>query len=175
MHHLLCYRLAMRKLPKVTQFATLFRKTVVGALAVTAMLKLSGVVSAVSELDKPDPVFYFLSMRQVLLLAAVLEAVVAWWVTRWRDDPRILGLILWLGGVFLLYRGAAWLNGWSGPCKCLGGRYGMAFFLPVYLEDWLAKGLLCWMVLGAGSLLAWQWWSRTACAPRCATAGESVR
>lgn len=145
-----------------------------GALVVTALLKLSAVVSAVTELDKPDPVFSFLSMRQSLLLAAVLEVAVVWWVSRWRNDPRSFGLILWLGGVFLLYRGAAWLTGWKGPCNCLGGRYGMAYLLPVYWEDWFSKGLLCWMIFGAGSLQAWRWWHRTGCAPRRAAAGESL-
>jgi hypothetical protein len=134
-------------------YAATFSKSVLAALAISAVLKLSGVLSAITELDKPDPVFAWFSVRQVMFAGALLEAAVAWALVRWRDTPRALGLITWLACVFLLYRGAAWLNGWTGPCGCLGGRYGLAYFVPVYWQDWLAKALLGWMLVGGALFL----------------------
>lgn len=134
----------------------IFSLSVGGALWVTAVLKLSAVAAAIPELDSPDPVFGVLTTRQILLLAAVLEVAVGRQLLRWQEDPRALGLIAWLVIAFLAYRGAAWFNGWRGPCHCLGGRYGWAYFVPVYLQDGLTKLLLLWMLFGTGIL---SWWA----------------
>lgn len=102
----------------------IFSRLVAVVLLITAVLKLSAVAAAISELDRPDPVFAFLTTRQSLLLAAGIEAAVALTLLRWGGNLRALGLIVWLGITMAAYRGAAWLSGWTGPCHCLGGGMG---------------------------------------------------
>lgn len=137
------------------KLVSIFTQFVTVVLLITSVLKLSAVATAITEFDRPDPVFTFLTTRQTLLLAAGLEGLVALTLTcRW-EDRRALGLIMWLGLAMAAYRGAAWLSGWTGPCHCLGGRYGLAYIIPVYLQDGLAKALLVWMVVGAGILDFW--------------------
>lgn len=133
----------------------IFSRLVAVVLLITAVLKLSAVAAAIPELDRPDPVFAFLTTRQSLLLAAGIEAAVALTLLRWGGNLRALGLIVWLGMTMAAYRGAAWLSGWTGPCHCLGGRYGLAYIIPVHLQDALAKVLLVWMVVGAVILSFW--------------------
>ncbi len=97
----------------------IFLQVVGFVLVVTAGAKLHLVLGNSALLAQPDPVFPFLTNRQMLFFAAVLEAGVAWLV--FRSDPGVgLTATAWIASLFLAYRGALWWVGFAGYCNCLG-------------------------------------------------------
>ncbi|MCL4180012.1 MAG: hypothetical protein KJ072_19975 [Verrucomicrobia bacterium] len=131
-----------------------FVRIAMGVLVITAILKLISVASEARGLGASDPLFDFLTTRQVLLLAAMFElgTVVAMVVNR--NVLTRCGLLLWISAVFVAYRVGLAAVGFDGHCPCLGAlNYGLPISPAVM--DRLALGLLVFMV--AGSL--WCGWS----------------
>jgi hypothetical protein len=89
-----------------------------------------------------------------MLLAAALEIVVVVLVLRARDIVRKAALLLWIGSVFLVYRmGLSWV-GFEGSCRCLGNM-GDVFGISPENADWIAKGILVYLVVGSAAILLW--------------------
>ena len=131
-----------------------FVRIAMGALIATALLKLISVGSEARVLGASDPLFDFLSTRQVLLLAAMFELAVASAIFMNRNLLTRCGLLLWISAVFVAYRIGLAAVGFDGHCPCLGAlNYGLPISPDVM--DRLALGLLVFMV--AGSL--WCAWS----------------
>jgi hypothetical protein len=95
-------------------------------LVVTGGLKLVSGLQESRVLGAADPVLPWLTMRQVLFLAAVLELGVATVLLRHRSARWAPELILWLVTLFGAYRLSLWAMGFQGHCSCLG-----------HLLDWL--------------------------------------
>ena len=93
-------------------------------------------------------------MRQSMLLAAALEIVVVVLVLRARDIVRKAALLLWIGSVFLVYRMGLWWVGFEGSCRCLGNM-GDVFGISPENADWIAKGILVYLVVGSAAILLW--------------------
>jgi hypothetical protein len=131
-----------------------FLRIALGVLIATALLKLVSVASEARGLGISDPLFNFLTTRQVLLLAAVFElgTVAAVFVNR--NILTRCGLLLWISAVFVAYRVGLAAVGFEGYCPCLGKlNYGMPISPAVM--DGLALGFLVFLVGGS----IWCGWS----------------
>ncbi len=113
------------------RFQRMFVSGVALLLGLTGGVKLLGVLQEARVLGAADPLFPFLTMRQVLFLAAGLELGVAYTLWRHRSAVWSPWLVLWLAGLFTGYRFSLWFIGFRGHCSCLG-----------HLFDWPA-GVQC--------------------------------
>jgi hypothetical protein len=89
-------------------------------LLLTGGLKLVSILQESRVLGAADPLLSWLTVRQVLFLAAFLELGVGATLLRHRAARWTPGLILWLVLLFGAYRLGRWTVGWEGPCGCLG-------------------------------------------------------
>jgi hypothetical protein len=114
------------------RIASTFIVSVAALLMLTGLLKLVTVVQRSAYLDLADPLFEFtgvLSVRSTLLLAGMMEVVVAVFLLGQRQPFVRLAAIAWMSTLFVLYRVGLWAIGFHGPCRCLGGA-----------ADWLGIG-----------------------------------
>jgi hypothetical protein len=132
--------------------AWVFIQTAVLLLAVTALAKILAATGEARILGQPDPLLGLLSMRQSMLLAAALEIVVVVLVYRAPNVLRKAELLLWIAGVFLVYRIGLWWIGFEGSCRCLG-NVGDVFGISAEIADWIAKGVLAYLLVGSGAIL----------------------
>ena len=95
-----------------------------------------------------------ISMRQSMLLAAALEIVVVVLVWRAPTALRRAALLLWIGSVFLFYRIGLWWVGFEGSCRCLGNM-GDVFGISAETADWIAQGILVYLLVGSVAILLW--------------------
>lgn len=118
-------------------------------LTVTALAKFISVTDEVKVLAWPDPVFEFLTFRQLFFLTGALELAVASILLFSRVNIATkLAAVLWISATFLTYRIGLWAIGYKGECNCLG-----------HLTDWLGlapgivdagmKTILAYLLLGS--------------------------
>jgi hypothetical protein len=134
--------------------AWVFIGTALLLLAVTALAKILAATAEARILGQPDPLLGLILMRQSMLLAAALEIVVVVLVWRAPTVLRRAGLLLWIGSVFLLYRIGLWWVGFEGSCRCLG-NVGDVFGISAETADWIAKGILVYVLVGSAAILLW--------------------
>lgn len=123
-------------------------------LLLTGLAKVGTALAGGSAYGQADVVFSFLSLRQLLLLAGLLElGCVAWLLRPGQPTGKAL-LILWLSSLFWVYRLGLKLAEVQGPCPCLGA-------VPLWTPAWAVAvdgvllGMLVFMTVGAlGSLMA---------------------
>jgi hypothetical protein len=125
-----------------------------GLLAITALGKAVAASGDARVLGQPDPLFGLLSLRQSMLLAAAIECVVAVLVWRAPNALRKATLLLWIGAVFFVYRIGLWSVGFDGACRCLGNM-GDVFGISPQTADWIAKGILAYLLVGSAAILLW--------------------
>jgi hypothetical protein len=124
-------------------------------LGVTAIAKLISVFGTQILLLQPDPVIG-LSFRHLLLLAGVVELVIACLCLFTNKLKLNTLLIAWVSTCFLLYRiGLSWINA-SGPCHCLGNLTDALHISP-QTADIIMKVVLTYLFIGSYGLLFWQW------------------
>jgi hypothetical protein len=119
-------------------------------LALTCLAKFVSVFDEAPALARPDSLFYFLTVRQMLFIVAVLEGWVAWQVFKPSVANRYkLFLILWLAGVFAAYRLGTWWLGHKSACGCMGT------LLPLETDtvNALAMGILVFLLCGSTMFL----------------------
>lgn len=115
----------------------------------TAGFKLATIVVDDPRLRQLDPVLT-LTVREVLLAAALLETVVAAYVLQTRCPAKRAIILLGFSGSLLLYRFLLWQIDPQARCNCLG--FGFPWLrLPEIALDRLAFVLLAYFI--AGSLL----------------------
>jgi hypothetical protein len=129
-------------------------QTAVLLLTLTAAAKIFAASGESRILGQADPLFGLLTMRQSMLLAAALEIVVVVLVTRAPTALRKAVLLLWIGSVFLVYRIGLWWVGFEGSCRCLG-NLGDVFGISAETADWIAKGILGYLLVGSAAILLW--------------------
>lgn len=124
-----------------------FDGSVMVLLAATAICKLVSVSGEGRVLSVADPVFRFVTLRQLLLVVSVVELGVAWYLWKGRNPMTKSFLVLWLSALFIAYRLGLWLMHYKG-CSCLGT---VTYWLPVSPEviDGLMKGLLAYFGVGS--------------------------
>ncbi len=114
-----------------------------GALKLYTSVIANSTTSAISYMDEKDVVLWFLTNRQQMLVAGLLEigiVVVVW--RRFQLGPESVLLIAWLSFTFLAFRLSRWVLGASAPCGCLG-------FLGGPFAELLSKVILAWMLGGS--------------------------
>jgi hypothetical protein len=123
----------------------------VGVLVCTAALKLLAALGESRALSHSDPVFTFLSIRQITFTAAVLELVVAAGVVGLEENAQRLWLLVWLSSMFLVYRiGLQWIHS-AVTCPCLGGP--AITFLSAKAQDVISKCLLAYLLAPSAVLI----------------------
>jgi hypothetical protein len=99
---------------------TWFVRSAAAVLALTALVKLVAATGEGRILAQPDPLLTIFSNRQMMVLAALLEAFVVGLILWERDRLRQVALVAWIGTGFLMYRAGLWWVGYEGACSCLG-------------------------------------------------------
>lgn len=126
-------------------------------LLLTAAAKAVSAFGTQSILEKADPIFWVLKNRELLVLVATLEAVVAFLLLSKASQSVKRGSLIWLCTNFLLYRMGLWITGAPAACKCMGdlaGRIG----LSDSQASWIMLGALGYML---GGSLFFFWRSRS--------------
>jgi hypothetical protein len=94
----------------------------------TASLKFATLAMSTRKI-LPDPLFPFLTDRQLLTVGAVLECLVGLWVWQNWISRSAAWMLQWICGLFITYRIGLKVVGYTGPCRCLGE-----------LADWMPGG-----------------------------------
>jgi hypothetical protein len=128
-------------------------------LAVTGFAKVGASFGGARILEEPDPLVLVLSNRQVMLLAAAMEAIVIGLLLREVSVHRRVVLIAWISSVFLAYRVGLWGIGYGGSCSCLG-HLTDALGISTETADLASKLILGYLLLGSYTVLAWAWIAR---------------
>jgi hypothetical protein len=130
----------------------LFVKSAICIFVVTAVAKLAMALGGVKVLEQPDPVLGFVSIRQVLVCAAIVETAVAIFVAR-AQVVFALGSVAWLATTFLVYRLLLWALDFHGYCSCLGKLSDILHLRPK-TADFSAKSVMIYLLIGSYGLLA---------------------
>lgn len=125
-------------------------------LALTGVAKLLSTTDDASILRVHDPIFG-LPFKQLLMLVAAAEIVVACLCfsrlrVRARTASLVAALVAGLASAFLAYRASLWLIGWKRPCGCLGHLTDV-LGISAETADWIALGLLAYLLAGSYGLL----------------------
>jgi hypothetical protein len=122
-------------------------------LLATGISKLISITGSAQVLDRSDPIFTFLTARQMLLIAAIPEiGIAALAFFRIGVTQSVLMWIGWLASLFGLYRFGLWLVGSKQPCKCLGGALEWLGLSDHVLRH-ITLGAFLYLLLGAYVLL----------------------
>ena len=134
-----------------------FLRSAAVILLLTAAAKAASALGTQSILEKADPIFWVLKNRELLVLVATLEGVVAFLLLSKASLSVKRGSLIWLCTNFLLYRLGLWITGAPAACKCMGdlaGRIG----LSDSQASWIMLGALGYML---GGSLFFFWRSRS--------------
>ena len=107
---------------------TWFFRSAAALLLLTALAKGFSALGSNPILEKPDPVFWVLKNRELLILVSIVEMVVAGLLISSMPLKVRRGGLLWLCANFILYRAGLWMTGAAPSCKCMGdlaGRLGL--------------------------------------------------
>lgn len=125
--------------------------TILLPLLVTGSFKLRSLCSSetaiVKYLTLPDPVFYFLSNKNMLAIALVLEVAACIIACSKIEHTSKWLFVAWLGGSFLLYRGILFSVGRRGGCNCLGALSSDSIIFS-YLKSLTLPFALYMLLLG---------------------------
>jgi hypothetical protein len=132
-----------------------FARSAVAILLITAVLKLVAATGEARILAQADPLLTFLSYREIMVMASILELAVVGLILRESGRFRQVALVAWISTVFLAYRLGLWWIGHEGSCPCLGNVTRSIGLSPA-MEDLGVKILLGYLVLGSYVLVIWQ-------------------
>jgi hypothetical protein len=131
-----------------------FLRSAAVILLLTAAAKAASAFGTQSILEKADPIFWVLKNRELLVLVATLEGVVAFLLLSKASLSVKRASLIWLCTNFLLYRMGLWITGAPAACKCMGdlaGRIG----LSDSQASWIMLGALGYM-LGGNLFFLWR-------------------
>lgn len=117
-------------------------------LVLTALGKLAGAVEWVAGHGARDPVVRFISAREMLIFAALLELVAVAGIWRGRSDSQKAFWPFWLALLFTGYRLELWRIGFTGYCSCLGS-WSTWLHLSKDQVNIVAKSMIAFMLLGS--------------------------
>ena len=140
----------MRTIKRVVESA--FLTFAAATLAVTSCAKVVTVFSGEAYLRVHDTFLRFMTVRSVLMVGAVVEALTLGLLLSLTSRTAKLMWLLWLCSVLFVYRVGRWIAVESEPCRCLG-FFGDVLGLGQGDADRVSLGLLGAMGLGAGVLL----------------------
>lgn len=129
-----------------------------------ALLVISGVAKCVSAfghsqiLQTADPVFS-VPFRHLLLVAGIVELLVASAICKCKNLLHVLWLLAWLSTSIFLYRISLFFVGYEKPCPCLGNLTDM-LQIPPQTADTAMKIILAYLLIGTYASLLWLWRQR---------------
>ena len=119
-------------------------------LSLTALAKVASLAHSAKVLAARDPVFPWLSVRDMLLGSLIIESAAVFLLFGPISVQKKLATLLWLCSVFWMYRLGLYLVGFDGFCACLGTASEWAH-LPSATVDILARA--CLFSLTGGALI----------------------
>ena len=127
-------------------------------LTLTAFAKLISAQQTAGYLNLRDPLFEFMTNRQMLSSAAALELVIVMLLLWVKNQQKRLALVAWISSMFLLYRVSIHLVKTPGfiPCPCLGNAAAWMHIDPVHL-DWITQSVLAYLLVGSYGFLIGQY------------------
>lgn len=139
----------------VSRAQSLYLGGAAGMLLFSGLAKALSTLENLPALDQRDRIFFFLTTRQLMLLASCVELVIAAVIVpplkRWNETKPVL--LAWLASAFLTYRAGLVLAGEPPPCHCLGN-----ILTRLGLSDEFTRaasiGMLVYLLLPS---LAWIW------------------
>lgn len=124
-------------------------------LLFTAMAKFISSAGHGAILRMSDPLIG-IPFRDILLLAASVEAVTAVICLLNNRIGLSAGLVAWLSTCLAAYRFSLWQIGWHKPCSCLGNLTDALQISP-RLADNIMKGVLIYLLIGSYYTSLWLW------------------
>lgn len=127
-------------------------------LTLTSGAKFISAFGHAGILAVADPLIA-ITFRKVLLIAAVVEALVAvLCFLRVRIGLKAAA-VAWLGSSFVCYRmGLLWI-GYKTHCSCLGNITDALHISPNTADNAM-KAVLTYLLMGSWGTLIWIWWQR---------------
>lgn len=138
----------MKYLSKKISLDRFFFCTCFLILLSTSALKLLSLAIGWSELAKADPLIGLLKSREMLILAAGCEIIVAAVLLFSADTFLKAASIAWISTAFLAYRLGLYWVGFEGPCGCAGNAN--TWWSSI---DAIMKVLLAYLFLGSYTFL----------------------
>jgi hypothetical protein len=124
-------------------------------LGITAIAKIISVFGTQMMLLQSDPLIG-ISFRHLLLLAGLVELVIACLCLFTNKRKLNTILIAWISTSFLVYRVGLWQMNWQRPCHCLG-NLSDALHISPETADTAMKIILGYLLLGSYATLFWLW------------------
>jgi hypothetical protein len=131
---------------------SIFFRIVQLALILTAVGKLIGAALWAGSGLVGDPFLDFLTTRQLLVVAGLIELGFAFYLENNLMDASRALAVLWLSVVFGMYRLGLWIVGFRGYCKCFG-HWAVWLHLSRAQVAVAADVILCLMFLGSIAIL----------------------
>lgn len=128
-------------------------------LLCTGLLKVLSSLTETKVLGLNDPLFSFLSNRQMLFLVGALELALSRIILSRRTDMMRAATVAWISGAFLMYRLGLWSISFHEPCACLG-RAGDWLHLEPTTVDSIMRGILAYLLCGSVCALLVLWWEK---------------
>lgn len=129
----------------------------------TSLAKIVAALGTAKILLMTDPLTG-LAFRNLLLLTAVIELMVAiLCVVKINHFYKTLS-IAWLASIFLLYRVGLWWINWHRPCHCLGDITD-SLHISASTADFIMKIILAYLLLCSYTTLFWIWRQKLAASP----------
>ena len=119
---------------------------------ITSVLKIVSTLGAAKVLAVADPLLAFLTTRQILLLAAALEILVAGCLWFDRFDRYRPWLTIWLISLIFTYRMGLVVIGYHGPCSCLGNIFEWYPALEKWANPMMWTAIVCVFFVSAFAL-----------------------
>jgi len=120
-------------------------------LLVTAVLKVCESTQQHTYFSEPDSVIQMLTNRQILLLAAVFETIVAIYIWFTSSLTRRSYALLWFCCIVVLYKTGRYYTRAFYPCSCLG-------VLESWLKlSWRQTDTISWLLLGFLTICSTAW------------------
>ena len=133
----------------------IFWGSVATLLLLTGGIKLIASAGHAPSLAEKDSVLWFLSTRQVVLIAANIEVLGACLILSGKRQWFWPFMLAYMSTAFALYRAVHGLVSPELPCPCLGGELLFGRLDPARLESGM-KVLLLYFLFGSYFLLAKQ-------------------
>ena len=122
-------------------------------LLFTGSVKLIASFQQTSFLAATDPLFQFLTHRQMSVLVGVFELLVVAMLIFNPSTTARLWTILWTGIIFVSYRTGLAMVDYHGPCSCIGGAV-VWFTRNQEAVEWAMKAVLAYLLVPSCAFLA---------------------
>ena len=142
-------------------------------LLVTALAKIISSTGKAQILQTTDPILMF-PYRWVFYAVGGIELIVALICIFGKRLEFKLGLIAWLGTMFLMYRFGLWWIDWRRPCHCLGNLTD-ALHIPPQTADTAMKIFVGYLLAGSCAALFWLWKKKQKTSVALPSSAEATR